>query len=330
VILHPGVLALLLSSLLVAGMVAYASWQGLRVLRHWDLASGSERQLDLERRTSLVSTLLAVALGVELISLFLYVFTADAIAPLLTGAMCAAGTLQATPWGMPVLLLKLATFVYGGVWLVLNHADGLGHDYPLTRAKYALLLPLLPPVLLEAFAQLAHFRAIRPDVITSCCGSLFGAGGEGPGAELAALPPGPASAVFFAAVAAVLAIGAVFHATGRGGPAFALAAGLALPVALAGIVSFVSPHLYELPTHHCPFCLLQREYGYVGYPLYATLLGGAVTGMGVGAIAPARRRESLSAAVPVLQRRLAAVSMSLFAAFAMIVTWGMNASALRL
>jgi hypothetical protein len=329
VILHPGVLALVLASLLVAGMVAWAARQGLRVLRRWDLSSGSELQLDLERRTSLVSTLLAVALGIELVSLFLYVFTADAVAPLLTGAMCAAGTLRATPFGMPVLLLKLAVFLAGGVWLVLNHADGLGHDLPLVRVKYALLLPLLPLVLLETGGLLLHFRAIRPEVITSCCGSLFGAGGEGPGADLAALPPGPSSVIFLAALAAVLATGAVFHTTGRGGVVFAVAAGLALPVALAGIVSFVSPFLYELPTHHCPFCILQREYGYVGYPLYATLLGGAVAGMAVGAVAPARRIESLSLSVPVLQRRLAALSMLLYAAFAMIVAWGMNASALR-
>ena len=328
-ILQPGVLALVLSSLLVSGMVLFASWQGVRVLRAWDLSSGSARQLDLERSTYLVSTLLAAALGIELVSLFLYVFTADAVAPLLAGAMCAAGTLRATAWGTPVLLLKLVNFLLAGVWLVVNHADALGYDYPLVRKKYALLLPLAPLVLLEAGGQLAHFAGIRPDVITSCCGSLFASGGDGLGADLAALPPGPSSVAFFVAVSAVLASGAVFYATGRGSAPFAVAAGLALPVALVGIVSFVSPYLYEMPTHHCPFCLLQREYGYVGYPLYATLLGGAVTGMGVGAIAPARRIESLAVAVPVLQRRLACASMVLYAIFTMIVTWRLDASVLR-
>jgi len=40
------------------------------------------------------------------------------------------------------------------------------------------------------------------------------------------------------------------------------------------ILSFISVYFYELPTHHCPFCILQKEYGYVGYPLYLTLFGG--------------------------------------------------------
>lgn len=327
-ILHPGVLALAASAVLVSGMVGFAAWQGLRVLRAWDLSSGSALQLDLERRTALVSTLLAVALGVELVSLFLYVFTADAVAPQLVGAVCAAGTLRATGFGMPVLVLKLVNFLLAGVWLVVNHADGLGRDCPLVRRKYALLLPLAPLVTLEAAGQIAHFAGLRPDVIASCCGSPFASGG-GLGADLVALPAGPASVAFVAAVTAVLAAGAVFQATGRGGVPFAVAAALALPVALVGIVSFVSPYLHGLPTHHCPFCLLQREYGWVGYPLYATLLGGAVTGMGVGAIAPARRMESLATAVPVLQRRLASASMVLYAIFTMIVTWRIDASALR-
>ena len=48
-------------------------------------------QLGLERRTYLVSTLLGFALAFQVLSLFLLVYAADAIAPQLTGAMCAAG-----------------------------------------------------------------------------------------------------------------------------------------------------------------------------------------------------------------------------------------------
>ena len=100
----------------------------------------------------------------------------------------------------------------------------------------------------------------------------------------------------------------------------------ALAVGLAALVSWVSPYVYELPTHRCPFCLLHAEYGWIGYPLYAALLGGAVAGMGVGALVPARRIPSLSAAVPALQRRLALAAAVLFAAFAALVTWKVLAS----
>jgi len=133
VILQPAVLTLLLASALTALFVAGGAWFAVGVLRGWDSGSGSERQLALERRTYLISTLLAYAFGFQLLGLFLFVNTADALAGLLVGAMCAAGTLNANAWGYPALGLKVATFVLGGVWLVVNAVDNRAEDYPLVR-----------------------------------------------------------------------------------------------------------------------------------------------------------------------------------------------------
>ena len=184
-ILKPMVVALLASSLLTLGLLGYAAYWAAVILRRWDLSSGSEVQLQLERRTYLVSTLIAYVLGFELISLFLFIYTADALAPLFTGAMCAAGSLKANGLGYPVLVLKMMGFLAAGLWLVINQADARGGDYPLIRWKYALLLALTPLVAAEAFLQVAYFTQLRPDLITSCCGSLFGRSGRGLGADLA-------------------------------------------------------------------------------------------------------------------------------------------------
>jgi hypothetical protein len=329
VILHPAVLALLASSLIISGLLLYSARDAVRVLRHWDLASGSARQLELERRTYLVSTILGYVMVFELLSLFLYVYTADGLAPLFTGAMCAAGSLRAGPGGYPVLLLKLLNFVLAGLWLVVNHADALGYDYPLVRRKYAFLLGLAPLVLLESALQWRYFLSLRPEVITSCCGSLFGARGGGLGSDLAGLPGRPTGAVLAATLLAAAGLGLRFLRTGRGAVAFGALSALALPVSLAALVSFVSPYVYELPTHHCPFCILQREYHHVGYLLYATLLGGSVLGAGAGVVAPARRFPSLAAAVPALQRRLAAAAVALLLLFAALVAWSVFTSQLR-
>lgn len=207
-ILHPSVLALEVASLATAGLVVYAARWGLVILQGWDLASGSSRQLALERRTFLVSTMLGYALAFELLSAFLFAYTADALAPLLHGAMCAAGTLQASALGYPVLLLKVANVV-------------------------------------------------------------------------------------------------------------------------VAVVSFVSPYVYELPTHHCPFCLLQREYRFVGYPLYAALLGGGVAGIAAGVVAPFRKIPSLAETLPPFQRRLATASAVLLAGLVALVVLLVATSHLR-
>lgn len=329
-IVNPAVIALVGGSALGGALLVVAAAQGVAVLRGWDLTSGSERQLALERRTYLVSTLLAFTLAFEVLSLFLFVFTADALAPQFTGAMCAAGSLKASPWGYPALLLKLAVAVLAGLWLVLNHADNQGHDYPLIRLKYAALLGLAPLALAGVWLQGAYFAGLRPEVITSCCGSLFGEGGRGLGADLASLPPAVAGAGLAVILGGALAAALAFRVTGRGALLTGALSLAALPAGLAAVVSVISPYVYELPTHHCPFCLLQREYGYLGYPLYAALLGGAVAGAGVGLLQPFRRVPSLAAAVPALQRRLASAALLGLGAFALLSAWKVLASGLRL
>jgi hypothetical protein len=98
---------------------------------------------------------------------------------------------------------------------------------------------------------------------------------------------------------------------------------------LAGIIAFVSSYVYELPTHHCPFCLLQREYHFIGYPLYGSLLGGSVAGMGAGLLGWFREVPSLAERLPALQRRLAGVAFVLLGTFAVLVAWIVLSSGLR-
>lgn len=320
-ILQPAVIAQLVAAALTAALVAGAGWFALLVLRRWDITSGSELQLALERRTYLVSTLLAYAFGFQLIGLFLFVHTADSLAGLLVGAMCAAGTLNANAWGYPAFALKLATFILAGVWLVVNAVDNRAEDYPLVRAKYRFLLLLAPLICADAALQAAFLLSLRADVITSCCGTLFSEGRGTLASGLATLPIGPMRVAFFGSIGAVLAAGALFLARRRGAAAFAVLSGVALAVGAASLVSFIGVYVYELPTHRCPFCVLQRDYGYVGYALYLTLLGGAVLGMATGAVAPASGIPSLATQVPRVQRRLVLAACALFSLLAALVAW---------
>ena len=327
---HPGILALLVASGIVSLLLAAAGWQGFRILRGWDLRSGSEMQLDLERRTYLVSTLVANALLIQILSLFLFIFTAEGLHNQFVGAMCAAGSLAVNAYGYPTLLMKVATCLLAGVWLVLHRADTQGYDYPLIRPKYLLLLVLVPLVLTETWLQLSYLTGLKADVMTSCCGSLFGQGRQGFAAELAGLSPRLMQPVFGGTFAALLAAGFLLLRFRRGAGLFSALSLAFLLVAVAALISFFCLYIYELPTHHCPFCLLQREYGWVGYPLYTTLLGGATAGLGVGALSIFRSRESLAAVLPALQARLAWSTLILAALFTLIVGVWMLLSPLRL
>jgi hypothetical protein len=310
-------------------MALYASYFGLVILRRWDLRSGSELQLSLERRTYLISSLVKGAFAFEALSLFLFIYTAEGICTQLVGAMCAAGSLNAHPLGYPALLVKLLAALMAGVWLVINRVDERAEDYPLIRAKYGLLLAMAPLALVEAAFTWGYLLGLKPDVITSCCGSLFSRGGEGLGGGLASFPPRHAMWAYYTVLAATLVVGLRLYRTGRGGYAFAALSLALFVVSVAALISGFSPYIYELPTHGCPFCLLKREYGYIGYPMYASLFTATVAGLGTGALRPFRRVPSLGEVLPGAGRRLTLLALVMFSAFAALATYGVVASGLE-
>ncbi len=329
-ILHPPIMALVTGSVVVTVLLLIASRDAVRILHHWDLASGSERQLRLERRTYLVSTVVGYACAFQVVSLFLFVYTADDLAPLFVGAMCAAGTLYVNPFGYPALLLQMAAAILAGAWLIVNKADNRSRDYPLIRQKYTFLVALTPVVLGETGIQAAYFANLKANVITSCCGSLFSTAAPGVASELAGLPPLPTTVVFYAVVAALLIAGAWFYRRASGGYVVAALSVLAFAASLVVLIAVISLYIYELPTHHCPFCILQREYHFIGYPMYGLLFGGAIAGLGLGLLYRWRHLPSLRSVLPPLTRRLALAAMICFAAFAAISTYVMLATSFRL
>jgi len=316
-ILHPAVIALTLGSAAASGLALYAAAWGLRILRRWDLASGSEAQLALEKRTYLVSTLMAWTCAFQFFSLFLFIFTAEELHRLFVGAMCAAGTLNVNEFGYPTILLKTANAAAAGLWLIVNRADNRAVDYPLIRRKYGLLLLVAPLLAAETILQGAFFLNLKAHVITSCCGSLFGAGAEGVAATMAGLPPGPMQKLFFGCLALTFGLGSVFlRGRAWAGFAFSAASVITFVVSIGALVSFIALYFYELPTHHCPFCILQREYAYAGYLFYGAMLGGVIPGAGVGVLLPSRHIRSLQGVLPGMLRQLVMISVSSWAVLA--------------
>ena len=329
-IFHPAIIALILSSIFISFLMTYSSYFSFVIQRKWDLKSGSELQLALERKTYLVSTILPYVFAFQILSFFLYIYTADQLHDLFVGAMCAAGSLYVNSYGYPTLILKIVNFLFAGLWLILNYVDNRGYDYPLIKKKYAFLLFMTPFILAELIVQVNYFFRLKPDIITSCCGTLFSGEGKSLAAGIVALPNLLMKVTFYLSMFMTLLSGIYFYQRGRGGYLFAGMTAWTFVVSLLSIFSFISLYIYELPTHHCPFCILQGEYGYIGYPLYLTVFGGGLSGMGVGLLAPFRNTKSLSGVIPSVQRKLALASVLLFLIFTIIVSVRMMVSDLIL
>ncbi|MGD8912056.1 MAG: hypothetical protein PVI97_12220 [Candidatus Thiodiazotropha sp.] len=324
-LLNPAILALLLVSAVVLLMVIMAGLFAIRLLLHWDIDSGSERQLRLERRTYLISTMMSWIFAFELLSLLLFVYTAESLSGQFVGAMCATGVLNANAWGWPTLFLKITLFFGGALWLALNGLDNRGYDYPLIRRKYVLLLLLVPLVAAEVVSQLRFFLGLSPNIITSCCGTLFSSTAQGVAAEVSTMPPNTMAWALALSGVAVLVSGLGYLKWRRGASLLALTSIIAFVTALLAVVSLLSPYIYEHPHHHCPFCILKSGHGYVGYLLYIPLFGATAFGLAAAATAVWRKIPSLKTcgSITLGYTRLSVV---LFLFFYLISAWSVLSS----
>jgi hypothetical protein len=320
-LLSPAILALFMVSAVITLMLVLAGVFAIEVLRHWDLRSGSEYQLKLERKTYLISTLLTMAFAAELISLLLFVYNAESMSGQFVGAMCATGVLNVNAWGWPTLFLKISVFFIGSVWLALNYLDNKGYDYPLIRWKYGMLLFILPLVVAEFLIQSKYFFEMDPDVITSCCGSLFSSDAKGVAAEVSSLSPKIALYLLYGSGLLVMLTGTLTLFIRKVGPIFSSCALIAFIAALISIVSYVSLYIYEHPHHHCPFCILKSGHDYAGYMLYVPLFSAVALALSAGSTSLWSHIASLKPTVDIDTRKLTYVSLSLFVVFYAMTTY---------
>jgi hypothetical protein len=323
VILHPGVLALLLGAFLSLALLATGAVLGLRIAQSWHPERADEQQLLLERRSWLVATLVQWAVAFETLSLLLFLYTVDDLHPLFVGAMCATGTLNANPVGWHLLWIKLLLFLLGSLWWVANRLDQQVPAAPLTRPKYLALLVLLPLCTADLVVMTVYFAGLQPEIITSCCGSLFSTSGYGVAAELAALPMRPMIIAFY--LGAVLYGGMLLICRWRSGAGWrtllAVTATGFGAVTLASVVAFISVYYYRLPSHHCPFDLLQGHYHLIGYPLYLCLFGALLCGLVPQLLVLLRAFPDFSGRLAPVERRWLNAGLLLLLGLLALVSW---------
>ncbi|MFK5927485.1 MAG: hypothetical protein QM483_12705 [Desulfuromusa sp.] len=331
-ILNPGILALLSGSFITLLVMLIASWLGMKILLRWDADSNSEGQLLLERKTWLVSTLLNYALGFQVFSAILFIFTAEDIHHLFIGAMCATGALNANLVGWLVLLIKGFLLFSAALWVVLNRLDQQTEDCPLTRPKYLALVLLTPLVALDLYLQWRYFNGLQPEVITSCCGSLFSAEGESVASDLAGMPVKQAMLLFFSIIGSylVVLISCLIFKVAALRHLLFMTSVLMFFVSIGAVVSFISLYIYQMPSHHCPFDMLQKNYNYIGYPMYAGLFVATLYGMLPGICQPLRKYESLRQKIDLIEKRWLWVSLAGMLLFLTVSCWQMGFGSFKL
>ncbi len=273
ILLSNQVIVYLLSESILFGLLAIAFVITLSILIKWDFASYSEHQFALERRGYLVMTILLFVFAVKFLLLVYFVFAIDSLSLLVPGAMCAAGVISANDYGMLLLFLKLVILFFLLLWMAFNNYDLSAKNYPLFRVKSWLFMAIFLVISIELGVDFAYFMHIDTLEPVNCCSTLYG---QLEGANPLPFGLNTMTLLVLFYLLYVVVVGAMLS----GQKILSVVANLLFVfIAYYSVVYFFGTYIYELPTHNCPFCMLQKEYYYVGYLLWGMLFGGVYLGI---------------------------------------------------
>ena len=273
-ILTPEILAIfILNSIFLAfGLIAFIL--SIKIYFGWDLNSNKQKQYKLEKNSYLTATIIKYIFAIKLPLFLFFIFTLDKISTVLTGAMCAAGVVDATEYGMFLFILKIINLYLFGFWLILHKLDISNEHLPYTKLKFGFFILAFLVFLTELVLETIMFATIDPAVMVSCCGTLYSAASSSYISTLFQIEPLVLLGLFYTNFLLLLMF--YFY---KNSYIYAILNILFLIIAIISLISIFGTYIYELPTHHCPFCFLQKDYYYVGYLIYSTLFAGTFFGL---------------------------------------------------
>lgn len=270
----PGALGLLLAQSAVLLLAVAGIYLAMLLYKGWDFSKSSAYQYALEDRSFLLSTIGWVLAVFEVVLLLYSVYLIESLSAVIRGAMCGVGVLASGGFGWALLGSKIASFFLLGCFVYLDYVDRKRVDFPFSKQKFMLFALTGGAVVIESVFAIFFLLSINPAAIVSCCGTVFSSSEEGVGVS-----------IYDHGMVALLMAGALLGqstALLRGGKVLYLVTPIFFSISLFGIIYLISPYIYELPTHNCPFCLLQKEYFFIGYLLYGLLFSGALFSLLIG------------------------------------------------
>ncbi len=159
-ILTPEVLTLLILNAIFLLLATVAFILSVKIFLKWDINATTQSQYRLEKQSFLAATIIKYIFAIKLPLFLFFVFTLDKISALLTGAMCAAGVVDATDYGTYLLILKLVNLYMFGFWLTLHYLDIKNPDFPYSKIKFEFFILafilFVTEIVLEALMFFRH------------------------------------------------------------------------------------------------------------------------------------------------------------------------------
>ncbi len=269
---NQNVIILLFSSISAVISLFVATLLSIDILLNWDFNKNDKKQYRLEKNSWLIATIVGFVAGIKVIELPYFVFTIDSLSHIVPGAMCGAGVISYNDYGLKLLFIKIVELGLIIFWLLLNRYD-IKALYRWIRAKMLLLILIFFISLFQLWLLYHFFEAIDIHKVVNCCSTLYGLL-EGMNPLPYGLDTTKLLILFFISFALILS-----SFFGKQDWIFAISIIFFTQIAYYSVLYFFGPYIYEQPNHNCPFCMMQKEYHYVGYFVWSLLFGGIFLGL---------------------------------------------------
>jgi len=294
-LLTPEVLTINILNLLFLIFASIAFYYSVKIVLKYDFNATTTLQYNLEKQSYLVAIIIKFIFYIKVLLFIFFIFTLDNISNILPGAMCGAGVVNATEYGNYLLILKIINLYIFAYWLVLNSEDMKSEKQIYLKLKFKVYIFAYFLLMLEIGLESMMFFSIDTKSVVDCCGSIFSTTDGTYMAQLLNIDPAILLSSFYAVFAFII-IAYIL----KNRYLFSLMNLLFAIVALVSLIAFFGTYIYELPTHHCPFCLLQKDYNYVGYFLYIFLFIGTFYGIVLGLITFNKEDENVKYKISLL------------------------------
>jgi len=273
-ILNPEILTIYTLDIIFFIFACIAFILSIKIVLHWNPDSTSQTQYKLEKQSYLTATIIKYIFLVKIPLFIFFIFTLDKISNILNGAMCAAGVVNATKYGTYLLILKIINLYIFAYWIVLNKEDVKYEEQSFVKVKFTLFIVAFFLLVGEIILEFLMFSSINPQGVVDCCGVIYSSSAGSYMSAILHMKHYILLSLFYGTYFGML----LFYFT-KNRYLFSFSNILFIIISLISLIAFFGTYIYELPTHHCPFCFLQKDYDYIGYLLYILLFIGTFSGI---------------------------------------------------
>lgn len=254
-------------------LLSLSFYFSLSIIKNWDFNKTTTKQYKLEKTSYLVILIITFTLIIKIVLFPYFAYSLDNLSNIVPGAMCAAGIVGANEFGQINLALKILILFFIGIWLIINSLDLKGKTYPYTKKKYLLYIFIFSLTILELFLDFNFLNNISTKEPVMCCSVIFGVNNIG------SKIPFDLTIPMLLVLFYLLYFLTLFLSIQKSSILNLVTNFLFLYIGYYAVTYFFSTYIYQLPTHQCPFCMLQKEYYFIGYIIWGTLFLGTFFGV---------------------------------------------------